>query len=505
MRRPQLSPTVSITLGLVSLVLLLVVAVDFLVGLPDDRQALRTLREQVAMTLAVQVSNLLEDRHHATLLKTLAEVARHNDDILSIGVRRRDGELLAATGPHRRHWHPPSDGRSSLEHVQVPLLQGGQPWGTVEVRFRAARGGLLGRPAVLLPLVLLLGGGLLFYLYLRRALVHLDPSQVIPERVRNALNVLTEAVLIMDRRGRILLVNDAFRGLHPAARQVRMGQPVDALHWLQASSRLNGEAPAWERALASRETVTQERIDLPLDSGEIRHLLVNAAPVRDDDGQVRGCLVTMEDITEQERTLAALRASQAEIEAKNRELLYLANYDQLSGVFNRRAFFEHGARAFRECLALGRPLACLMSDIDHFKSINDNYGHPVGDEAIRSIACLLRECVRESDIVGRYGGEEFCVLLPDVSPAVARQVAERIRREVERRCGAGVESVPDLRITASFGLSLLAPDVESLEQLIEHADQALYRAKAGGRNRVTLYVPPETTDAPRADREASAA
>lgn len=127
--------------------------------------------------------------------------------------------------------------------------------------------------------------------------------------------------------------------------------------------------------------------------------------------------MTLQDITEQERTNArlhqtmkALQTSQKKIEAQNRELQQLASYDQLTGLLNRRAFFEKGEKLFTEYQQSGAPLACIMCDIDHFKSVNDNHGHPVGDEAIMVVTRFLQQNVRPSDLVGRYGGEEFWVV-----------------------------------------------------------------------------------------------
>jgi diguanylate cyclase (GGDEF)-like protein len=124
-----------------------------------------------------------------------------------------------------------------------------------------------------------------------------------------------------------------------------------------------------------------------------------------------------------------------------------------------------------------------MIDIDHFKLLNDRHGHAAGDEALRKAGEVLRSSLRSVDIVGRYGGEEFCVMLPDTSPEVARQSAERIRKSVEDSVlMAGNVRVP---LTLSIGISgMPVRDDTSLQQLLDSADNALYRAKSAGRNRI---------------------
>ncbi|CAG0911244.1 unnamed protein product, partial [Cyprideis torosa] len=187
------------------------------------------------------------------------------------------------------------------------------------------------------------------------------------------------------------------------------------------------------------------------------------------------------------RTLMALHQSQSRVEAQNRELQRLANYDQLSGMLNRRAFFEFGDKQFALCQSTNMPLVCLMCDIDHFKSINDNYGHAVGDAAIRSVSGIIQKNIRQNDVLGRYGGEEFCIVFPGMSTELGLERAEQIRSEIEDKAGKGVRSVEGLRITSSFGLSILSPSSDSLPTLIDQADQALYVSKESGRNRVSQY------------------
>jgi diguanylate cyclase (GGDEF)-like protein len=133
----------------------------------------------------------------------------------------------------------------------------------------------------------------------------------------------------------------------------------------------------------------------------------------------------------------------------------------------------------------GRRASLLMLDIDHFKAINDRHGHPVGDEVIRSVSAILRDALREEDVPGRYGGEEFGILLPDTPAAGAEVIAERVRSRIE----AAVLSRSGLRATVSIGIAELGSEDVEYTVCISHADRALYAAKERGRNRSVRFQP----------------
>jgi diguanylate cyclase (GGDEF)-like protein len=156
-------------------------------------------------------------------------------------------------------------------------------------------------------------------------------------------------------------------------------------------------------------------------------------------------------------------------------LRHLAMYDALTELFNRRAFLELAEREIARARRSNAPFAVLMLDLDHFKRINDRHGHPAGDRVLAGFAALLRRCLRAEDLVGRYGGEEFCAVLPGARKREALGVAERIRAQSAKKTG----------ITVSIGVTLCPAGSEtSLQSAIARADEALYRAKKSGRNRV---------------------
>lgn len=185
------------------------------------------------------------------------------------------------------------------------------------------------------------------------------------------------------------------------------------------------------------------------------------------------------------RRILDLQAS--EREAK-RKLQDLASRDGLTGVLNRRALEERLFEAFSYQQRRGTSLSIAMLDLDHFKHINDSFGHQAGDEVLRESARRVMAVIREYDSIGRYGGEEFMVILPDTSSEEAAQIAERIRSAIAERPISTLDgsSVP---ATLSIGLATAEPVFGGhLKQVVEAADAALYRAKRGGRNRVEHAV-----------------
>ncbi|TVR03467.1 MAG: diguanylate cyclase [Deltaproteobacteria bacterium] len=165
-----------------------------------------------------------------------------------------------------------------------------------------------------------------------------------------------------------------------------------------------------------------------------------------------------------------------------------ATTDELTGLWNRRYFTRRAQRELAMASRTERPLCVLMLDIDHFKRINDTRGHGVGDRVLRDFGALLRDQLRATDLLGRLGGEEFAVLLPETGLGTAEKVAERIRAAVEDHSFEHDEGT--LRATVSIGIAQRTPENDkSLDRLLSQADQALYEAKAGGRNRVVVQRP----------------
>jgi diguanylate cyclase (GGDEF)-like protein/PAS domain S-box-containing protein len=192
--------------------------------------------------------------------------------------------------------------------------------------------------------------------------------------------------------------------------------------------------------------------------------------------------------TQEEINLAMTLANQAAVALENARLFAqvqeLAITDGLTGLYNRRYFSALGKREFNRANRFNHPLSAIMLDIDDFKKVNDSYGHPVGDQVLHAVANGCIRHLRDIDIVGRYGGDEFTVLLPETESAPACEVAERLRRWIAS--GPIVTQPRPIRITTSFGVAEVTKEVRGLDKLLENADTALYKAKESGKNRVAL-------------------
>jgi len=184
------------------------------------------------------------------------------------------------------------------------------------------------------------------------------------------------------------------------------------------------------------------------------------------DAAVGGLMLRLRDVTERRRLERALEE--------------LATTDPLTGMANRRRFDEALRSEAERCLRAGNPLTLMLLDIDHFKSVNDTYGHPVGDAVLKAVAAQCRAAVRDIDLVARVGGEEFAVLLIDVGLHEGRLVADRMRKVIEAT-QVDLPGLAPLACTVSLGVAEFAGDSQDL---MARADAALYRAKAEGRNRV---------------------
>ena len=482
----SLSPAARISLSLVLLTLGLLLAAS-LVGLtPDGGAAALDARKRFSETLAVQLTISAQRDDLDAARAVLEAVVLRNDDLRSAALRSGDGTVLAQAGGHIAHWQPPSHGRSTLTHVQVPVYNGTTRWGTVELRFADAGTGLGGMSGTFLQLLafIAVSGFAAYLLLIRKVLRHLDPSAVIPGRVKAALDVLAEGVVLIDRDGSIVLANDSFAhkcGLKPDA---LLGRRLSALTWARVGS--IGDLP-WMQVARDGENRTGIPLTLHTPASERHIFMVNCAAIPDGQGKCRGVLATFDDVTELEQKnqklkemLSMLQDSRDEVRRQNQKLQILATRDPLTDSLNRRAFYEAFEDGFRAARERKQDFACIMCDIDHFKDINDRHGHQVGDQAIAAVAHTLRSLVRETDVICRYGGEEFCILLPGATLEKAMDAAERFRIHIETLEMAGVS------ITASFGVSVLRADTAGTEDLLQQADEALYDAKRAGRNRVMM-------------------
>jgi two-component system cell cycle response regulator len=203
----------------------------------------------------------------------------------------------------------------------------------------------------------------------------------------------------------------------------------------------------------------------------------NERPLTNDDVEFADAVI--------KAAVAAIHRAQLieTTKADNARLEVLAHTDPLTQVLNRRALTARLSSEMERAERYDSVITLLMVDLDHFKGINDTAGHLVGDDVLREVAAMLQESIRSVDVVARYGGEEFVIVLPETGTVGAVKFAERTRERMART--AFTPSHGGVRLTASIGVaSYPAPDVAGVDDLFARADEALYRAKAGGRNMV---------------------
>lgn len=217
--------------------------------------------------------------------------------------------------------------------------------------------------------------------------------------------------------------------------------------------------------------------------GGLRWYEMRIKAIETGDALTVGRLVTLVDMTDRKEAEQSLRLSEE-------KLRILASTDGLTGVGNRSWFLDQGQTELARSMRNGRPLALIIMDIDHFKQLNDHWGHAAGDAVLAHFGARLSRAFRRSDIVGRIGGEEFGVLLPDSTREGAWLAAEKFRESVAAE-KLNIEG-QEMRLTVSVGVTLSESKEETVETLLRQADSAMYRSKEGGRNRTTLHLKTST-------------
>ena len=401
---------------------------------PNTNQA-EIRRKGVICEILAITSSLLAQRHQqAVIEENFAVVVKRYPEITSACLRRPDGAVMYQCGDHQAHWRLRANAPSTPDNIFVPIKNGSEPWATVELSFHHGTGlrAIIARyPFITLGLFCLTASFLLFRWYLARAFSYLDPSRSVPMHVRATLDTFSEGVVVFDNDQRIVLANEKFRQHVGKSDEELLGRNINELDWQDEDL----AAPhQWQEEMPG----DGKRLGLQRDD-EHRTYLVNTSTILDSNGERKGAIASFDDITpleENRKKLSAmlrdLQTSRAELSQRNEELQYLATRDSLTGCLNRRTFFELFDMQWAAAQRQQHPLSCFMVDVDHFKSVNDTHGHSVGDEVLRRVAETIQEAARKSDVVCRYGGEEFCMLLPETSLSEATAVAERLRVAVEQ-------------------------------------------------------------------------
>ncbi len=296
--------------------------------------------------------------------------------------------------------------------------------------------------------------------------------------VRAALDKVDYGVLLLDKNLRVRFMNEAYRQIWRLSAAEAELRPTfaDLLYYARDTGAYAIQPCELDAYVARRVALVrlgeETPVDVRLANGEILRVQCKVLP----DG---GRFLSYSNVTD-----LVCQAEQFE---------RLATTDDLTGVYNRRHYLSLATEELSRHLAVRRPLALLILDIDLFKSINDRFGHAVGDAVIRHVAGICRDEKRDGDILARIGGEEFVLLLPNTPIEHAMTLGERIRKRLEADAVAAAAG-KDIRVTGSFGIADTGAGVTSLGELMRRADQALYAAKRAGRNRVRCAAPARSRD-----------
>jgi diguanylate cyclase (GGDEF)-like protein/PAS domain S-box-containing protein len=483
----RIKPAYRISVGLTLLTMSLLLTAEFVGFFPDPYQKVLDMRKRVCESLAIYCSLSLQKGDLEAIRTTIQVLSHRNPDIISAGLRDLDGTLLMETGEHNTHWKATGHKVSTSTNVLVPIFKNETRWGSFEVSFKPAYpagiAGLLAYPIVRVVLFMMPLAFLGYLLLMKRTLRYLDPASAIPERVKAALDAFVEGVVVLDKDERIVLANKSFSEKIGNSAASFIGCKASELAWVSPPSQEPPQPLPWQQVILSRQARSGVPLSFASAPDEIYRFMVSGAPILDDGGGIRGVLATFDDVTELEerndqlqQMFKALEKSRDKVQRQNQELQVMATQDPLTRCLNRRSFFEKFEMEFNRAKRYGTALSCIMIDIDHFKSVNDTHGHQAGDHVLEGVAHRIRSQLRESDIICRYGGEEFCVLLTHTDADSSARAAERFRNAVSSREVSGIQ------VTISLGISCVEFGAGNPQELLSQADTALYAAKHSGRN-----------------------
>ena len=480
----RLSSRFHLALGMASLVVTLLLGALFAGLLPDRDAALRQGRTSLAEAVGVATTVLLGEDDEGRLQQVLGFVVSRNPELLSIALRHGDGTVRLAAGV-AHVFDAGSDGRSTETDVRVPLLQDGAIWGHAEMHFKPIEGsGSMslhrGSPALL---VLVMGSAsfVLFYLYLRRMLRHLDPSSVIPGRVRTAFDTLAEGVLVLDPQGRVVLANQAFVDIVGGTSEALVGRRAEQLGWSQPDGAAANDTP-W--AALDGDGLARRNVLLYLSdqTGRRRSFMVNGSPVPGAGGKPAGMLVSLDDVTALEEQEIQLRLARDAAEQANRAKSdFLANMSHeirtpMNAILGFTELLRRGwqqdprdtQRHLDTILGSGKHLLALINDILDLSKVE------AGHLEVENIDCKVHEVVHEVVEIMRVRADQSGVKLllefPDTMPETLATDASRLRQVVTNLVGNALKFTAQGAVTVRV---YLGPEGDKARLHIDISDTGI--------------------------------
>ena len=476
----RVSTTLFITISIVGIILSVMTTTSTLGLFPKSGGDARDSRIALCEVVALHCSQGVQRRDLQMVKDGLKLTVERNGELLAARLQRSDGREVAVAGQESLF----ADA-GEFDCASIPLFSGDKLWGELELVFRHQPTGVSIFSLEFMRFLIIFGGlaGMATHTYLRRVLQHLDPSAVVPDRVKTTLDTLAEGLVVLDTDGKIVLANQSFGRTVAVLADELQGRSLDDFDWRQT----DGIRLPWTDSIHEHRVVANHVLELDIPNQKPRKFRVTCSPISSSNDECQGALVSFDDVTmleartsELQNMLEKLKESRDKISEQNQQLTILATRDPLTGAYNRRSLYEEMNDHWE--LQPATPIGCIMVDIDHFKSINDGHGHAMGDFVLRETVKIFRASVGPEDVVGRYGGEEFCIMLPQASLEKTLELAARIRASMEAHDFNG------LSVTASFGVSERTADTTSVDELIDLADRSLYVAKRTGRNQVTSYL-----------------
>lgn len=278
---------------------------------------------------------------------------------------------------------------------------------------------------------------------------------IIPIARDTIFNSLQDGMIVLDDQNRVIDINQAGQKI--------LSRPISAVLGAPAGQVFQN----WEELIQVSQNISHNYAEMTIAAnGNSQYYALKAAPLFNQRRQVIGRLVVLQNITEQKHT--------------QEQLERLSHTDPLTGLANRRKFLENLEGEIARALRFSSPLSLIMLDIDHFKRVNDTYGHPVGDEALRRVAAEILGATRSQDLSARFGGDEFVILLPHTPRIGAERLAKRLLESVQK-----IVLKEGVSISLSGGIAFLCPEDDGQgKSFLARADRALYAAKQAGRNRI---------------------
>ena len=292
-------------------------------------------------------------------------------------------------------------------------------------------------------------------------------SQITYIELNHIFNTDADGKCVIDKKFNVLKINKTFSKLFGIDKEKAAGKKCYDL--IPSGECSSAQCPL--KKILAGESVVERDVEKKSADGSTISCMMSASAFHDPGGDLYGMVISFRDITDRKL-----------MEEKLREL---ATTDGLTKIFNRRHFLELANREFERAKRYNAPLTLLTVDVDHFKNINDSFGHDIGDQVLIRLAEIMTTTLRKLDVFGRIGGEEFAILLPETALAGAECVAERLRETVEKTSFITPKGL--LHISVSVGIAQVTEASANLLDLLKASDSALYQAKENGRNRVEFY------------------